>query len=118
MKQQIRICLFGAGILTVLIIFIVLGVKISNVKKIKSPEESIPKETEGKQDELTKEIYKYELRFEDENLCVYKYLTGELFLETSIKFYELPEDIKERIHEGIRFKTDKEMYDFLESYSS
>lgn len=118
MKQQIRICFFGAGILTVLIIFIVLGVKVSNLSAAKEPPASIPKETEEEKKDVLPETYKYELRFEDENLCVYKVLTGELFLETSIKFHELPEDVRERIRQGIRFKTDKEMYDFLESYSS
>ena len=118
MKQQIRICLLGAGILTVLIMFIVLGVKISNLNETKEPQTSISEETEEEPKELPTEVFKYELRFDEEKLCVYKSLTGELFLETSIKFHELPEDVRERIRQGIRFKTDKEMYDFLESYSS
>ena len=118
MKQQIRICLFGAGILTVLIIFIVLGVKVFGLTKEKGPQASIPKETEEEHKELQEETYKYEIRMIEENLCVYKVLTGELFLETSIKLHELPEEVKTRLKQGIRFKTDKEMYDFLESYSS
>ena len=59
MKQQIRICLFGAGFLTVLIIFIVLGVKVSDMQKSKNPQTSMPTETEDKPEEMQAEIYKY-----------------------------------------------------------
>ena len=39
-------------------------------------------------------------------------------MESGISYDELPDQIKSQIDEGLKIKDDKQLYDFLESYSS
>lgn len=41
-----------------------------------------------------------------------------VFFETNIQFDLLPEELKNKVRNGISFETENELYDFLESYSS
>ena len=58
------------------------------------------------------------LKNEDGYLVIYDGKTGEKFDETSIMIKQLPIDMINDINEGIYFQNEKELYEFLENYSS
>ena len=120
MKRQIVICVV---LFLVLIIFVLLLGSISNSNSPKDSE----KETEQIQTEMqTEETTKISKDFEygyyilesEGRLTVYETTNHTVFLETAIKASLLSDEMKEKLKNGIYFKTDKDMYDFLESYSS
>ena len=45
-------------------------------------------------------------------------MTQEYYMETGIESDCLPIELQEKLTNGIFFQTEKELYDFLESYSS
>lgn len=55
---------------------------------------------------------------EDEYLTVYDEFRKEILLYTDINLKNLPSDVQQEILDGKYVKTQKELYDFLESYSS
>ena len=63
-------------------------------------------------------MYKYYLV--EENGMVYVYLDDKktLYEYTTIQMESLPKTLQEEIKEGKFLKSDKELYDFLENYSS
>ena len=61
---------------------------------------------------------KYFLKEQEGYLIVYEVNTDEIFCETNICVRYLPEEIQEKLESGFYFTREKDLYDFLESYSS
>lgn len=55
---------------------------------------------------------------EDEYLTVYDENRKQVLLYTDITLDSLPEDVKQQVIDGKYIKTERQLYDFLESYSS
>ena len=72
-------------------------------------EETAPSSTEG---------YAFRIAVEEDYLVVYKTTETQAYLYTDICTTSLPEEVLKAIGEGVTFKTEKELYDFLENYSS
>lgn len=60
----------------------------------------------------------YTLAVADGCLQVYILETGKLYMETTIAYDLLPEDVREQIDAGKHFHTEETLLEFLESYSS
>lgn len=60
----------------------------------------------------------YALVVADGCLQVYVLETGQLYMETTIAYDLLPEDVREQIDTGKHFDTEEALLEFLESYSS
>ena len=60
----------------------------------------------------------YALAVSDGCLQVYVLETGQLYMETTIAYDLLPEDVRAQIDTGKHFDTEETLLEFLESYSS
>ena len=66
-----------------------------------------------------KEEFAYILKMGDDGrIGVYEWATGALFMLTDIYMDNLPEEMQTKCKEGYNIKEIKELYDFLENYSS
>ena len=120
MKRQIIICVI---LITLLVFFIFLFNKI--IKRDENHGNGIETEriyTENNTDkatEISKDSgYRYVIMEEEGRLTVYETTYNTIFMDTAIKAIYLPEELQEDLLDGIYFETDKDMFDFLESYSS
>ncbi len=66
----------------------------------------------------TEEPYKYIILEDAGRLSVYLSDNVTLFMNTGISVRALTEPLQKELKEGLRFQTETELYDFLESYSS
>ena len=118
MKRQISVSIF----LAVLVITLAwLYIKFNNEARVEN--ERIVTENEvSKEQSVTISqdytAYPYYIKEEYGKLVVYESKSDEIYMETSIGIYTLPQDIRTKIESGIFFSTEQELYDFLESYSS
>lgn len=62
--------------------------------------------------------YMYLLRVEEGRLVVYEKDGETLYLETNIRYEDLDDEMKKKANAGIPFENDRELYEFLENYSS
>ena len=119
MKRQIIICVFLL-VLTGTMLFIIITIKQEN--NVPDNEKEIKHTTESTIEEATEIIneyqYKYYMTEDQGRLTVYDNETKTVFLETAIKSTYLPQEIREDLSDGIYFESDRDLYDFLESYSS
>lgn len=51
-------------------------------------------------------------------LSVYNGAASEKYFDTGVYFEELPEEVKNKVTNGLYFFNETDLYDFLESYSS
>ena len=51
-------------------------------------------------------------------ITIYRTGTNEIYTDTGIEYKKLPEDIRHKIDQGEKFHGLKEIFDFLENYSS
>ena len=63
-------------------------------------------------------VQKYKDILKKKGGTIYDTKTEELFMETGIEVSLLPIEVQAQLDFGIYFKTDVELFDFLESYSS
>lgn len=64
------------------------------------------------------DIHEYELVEEDGRVTIYRVEGRTLFEDTGITVNSLPEELQTEISHGKRVSSEKELYDFLENYSS
>lgn len=129
MKKQIRVCIF----LSVVLIALSLAfIKFNNTKKeyelkladhTQLTEETEEQEThellETESDTTQEENeYMFCILEKDNQLVVYEAKTDKFYMETGINTQDLPIEIQEHLKNGIFLKTESDLYDFLESYSS
>lgn len=118
MKRQISISIFLA---IVVILLALLYIKFSNDTQLNDngvlTEEKINEEQSL---EISQEYISYQFYIKDDNgrLVVYEVKTQEIFTQTAIQTEMLPLEIQQELSVGIYFKTESELYNFLESYSS
>lgn len=120
MKRQVSVSIF----LAILVIALAwLYIKFSNETRPKEKENEITTENDVSSEQsvtISQEYisYPYCIKAQDGKVAVFKTQENDIYMETSIEIEILPLDIQEKIKKGIYFKTEGELYDFLESYSS
>lgn len=61
---------------------------------------------------------KYCIKNDSGMLSVYNATASEKYFDTGVYFEELPEEVKNKVTNGLYFFNETDLYDFLESYSS
>lgn len=108
-STKYRIFLFLCMMVVLLILFSAYQLKIGRQEKIKTKEKVLTE----KQEEPG-----YVLKIEDGRIVIYEDKGNQLFDVTNIKSSELPAEIREKIKKGYYLRNLKELFDFLENYSS
>lgn len=118
MKRQISVSIF----LSILVLVLAwMYIKFSN--ETDTDEKIINTENDVKQEQsitINQEYIScpYYVKELDGRLVVFETKQQQIYMETSIEWDTLPEEVKEKAKTGIFFQTEGELYDFLESYSS
>ncbi len=122
MKRQMSICIFLAIIVIVLTL---LYIKFNNENGRNQTDDTtapIENSTENNTQSLTSSneysTYYFYAKNDNGRISVYDVKTQTLYMETGIEVEFLPEELQQELESGIYFKTEEELYDFLESYSS
>jgi hypothetical protein len=128
MKKTTGICLFTGMIFLLLILVVYLLSIQQNIgigkENLTASTESISDENDTEQIVRSTEIiaicepYTYVIKQKNGVLVVYQSDGVTEFFETNIRIRDLDADMVEKIENGIFFSDDRELYDFLESYSS
>lgn len=128
MKKTTGICLFTGMIFLLLILVVYLLSIQQNIgigkENLIASTESISDENDTEQIVRSTEIiaicepYTYVIKQKNGVLVVYQSDGVTEFFETNIRIRDLDADMVEKIENGIFFSDDRELYDFLESYSS
>lgn len=117
MKRRTGVCI----LICVLLVFLSGGLLFlfsSDEKPVKIQSSETQNQEIAKEIGLTQEYYAYIIFDRDGRLSVYYGDNETLYMETGIITEYLPEELKEQLDTGIRFATQEELFDFLESYSS
>lgn len=120
MKKTISICFF-AGFLLLYTFGLFL---LWNPQKEDVPNQSAQIESETQDKLELRESMKiettslYYITVQDGYLVVMLVKSGEELFETNIQLEDLEESVQQKIESGLTFSSEKELYDFLESYSS
>lgn len=128
MKKTTGICLF-TGMIFLLLILVVYLLSIqqntgTGKENLTASTERISDENDTEQIVRSTEIiaicepYTYVIKQKNGVLVVYQSDGVTEFFETNIRIRDLDADMVEKIENGIFFSDDRELYDFLESYSS
>ncbi len=118
MKRNIGICFFAA------FLALIGGIFISMEQREEPKEDNgidLTLETETEEALLSSIVcpeYEYIIFSEDGRLVVYYSDCSTVYFNSGIMEETLPEEVKSELPLGIRFQTDEELFDFLESYSS
>ena len=120
MKRQISISIF-LSILVIILAF--LYIKFFNANKSeeqKKNEQLVENITENLSVPISQEYQSYLFFIKEEygRLVVFETKTQEFYMDTGIESWNLPNDLQKELERGIFFKTESELYDFLENYSS
>lgn len=62
--------------------------------------------------------YAYLIRVDEGRLVVYESDGETIYLETNIRYADLDDEMQKKAEEGIPFENARELYEFLENYSS
>ena len=123
MKRQISICI----ILSIIVIILaLLYIKVNNENDLKSGQNIIENTQINTEEEKNQSIissndyvnYYFCAKNDNGRVAIYDVKTKTLYMETGIETRLLPEEMQKALEQGIFFKTDVELFDFLESYSS
>ena len=123
MKSKISICF-----LTIVVILLAL-VMIEKINTQKAADKAaiIAQSNENDKEENKKESLltsneaknaKYCIKNDSGMLSVYNGSASEKYFDTGVYFEELPEEVKNKVTNGLYFFNETDLYDFLESYSS
>ena len=123
MKSKISICF-----LTIVVILLAL-VMIEKINTQKTADKAaiIEQSNENDKEENKKESLltlneaknaKYCIKNDSGMLSVYNGSASEKYFDTGVYFEELPEEVKNKVTNGLYFFNETDLYDFLESYSS
>ena len=118
MKKMISICF-----LFVLVIAGALWIDADIQQNAKMQEKIAGEDTGDTTEEAAESMSyvsndKYYLTSEDGRIVIYESDRNTLYCETAIRTEHLPKQIKESIADGMTFQSEKELYEFLENYSS
>jgi hypothetical protein len=120
MKRNLSICFFAACFLAV------IGISSQSERTqepdVENAEAKTERESETEPDVpvtvISQPEYKYIIFSEDGVLVVYYADSTTVFFNSGIRKETLPDELKERLTDGIAFATEEELYEFLENYSS
>ena len=122
MKRQVSICIFLAIVVVVLAL---LYIKFNNEigkNQTEDNTEKVENYTENNTQSITSsnEYITYYFYAQNDNgrISIYDVMSQTLYMETGIEINLLSEEMQEELESGIYFKTEEELFDFLESYSS
>lgn len=124
MKKTMSICLFTVILVVCFIggIFLwrnTLGNSLRNNELADNTEQMAEvQEPELAESMQIQEAYRYFLIEENGMLVVYEQDRETVMLETNISLHGVDEATQRQLQEGIWITDEKELYDFLESYSS
>lgn len=122
MKRQVSICIF----LAILVIGLaLLYIKLNN-ENVRTPIENDTEKVENATEENTQSItssneyvtYYFYAKDDNGRISIYDVQSQTLYMETGIETSLLSVEMQEKLKSGIYFKTEVELFDFLESYSS
>ena len=123
MKSKISICFLT---IVVILLALVMIEKI-NTQKAADKVAIIAQSNENDKEENKKESLltsneaknaKYCIKNDSGMLSVYNGSASEKYFDTGVYFEELPEEVKNKVTNGLYFFNETDLYDFLESYSS
>lgn len=125
MKKTISICII-AGILVIGVTVLILLFWPGTIRQKKQdpPGELVVAESETEElpmatESMTiREPYEYIILLEDGFLVVYQKDGKTKYFETNIREADIDADLLYKVQEGLYITDDKELYDYLESYSS
>ena len=123
MKSKISICF-----LTIVVILLAL-VMIEKINTQKTADKAaiIAQSNENDKEENKKESLltsneaknaKYCIKNDSGMLSVYNGSASEKYFDTGVYFEELPEEVKNKVTNGLYFFNETDLYDFLERFSS
>ena len=122
MKSKISICF-----LTIVVILLAL-VMIEKINTQKAADKAaiIAQSNENDKEEKKESLLtsneaknaKYCIKNDSGMLSVYNGSASEKYFDTGVYFEELPEEVKNKVTNGLYFFNETDLYDFLESYSS
>lgn len=123
MKRQISICIILAVIVIILALFYI---KLNNESNPDNRQNSTENSTVSTEDKSTESIissneyinYYFCAKNDNGRVSIYDVKTQTLYMETGIETSLLSEEMRMELESGIYFKTEEELFDFLESYSS
>ena len=118
MKRQVSVSIFLAILVISLTwLYIKFNNETSPKENVITTENDVSKEESVtiSQEYITCPYY---IKAEDGKLIVFESKSQQIYMETSIEIDTLPDEVKEKLDTGIFFKTEGDLYDFLESYSS
>lgn len=124
MKSKISICFLTIVVILLALVMIekintqkaadkaaIIAQSNENDKEEKNKKESLLTSNEAKN-------AKYCIKNDFGMLSVYNGSASEKYFDTGVYFEELPEEIKNKVTNGLYFFNETDLYDFLESYSS
>ena len=124
MKSKISICFLTIVVILLALVMIekintqkaadkasIIAQSNENDKEEKNKKESLLTSNEAKK-------AKYCIKNDSGMLSVYNGSASEKYFDTGVYFEELPEEVKNKVTNGLYFFNETDLYDFLESYSS
>ena len=122
MKSKISICFLT---IVVILLALVMIEKI-NTQKAADKASIIAQSNENDKEEEKESLLtsneaknaKYCIKNDSGMLSVYNGSASEKYFDTGVYFEELPEEVKNKVTNGLYFFNETDLYDFLESYSS
>lgn len=116
MKRTNGICIF-----LLLSMFLLAGLGVTfeeSLKKNNITEKQHILTSEPSMESDSQQKEKYMALMEDDVIVIYEMTDWQKFLTTDISSDQLPESILEDLKDGIGFASEKDLYAFLENYSS
>lgn len=124
MKSKISICFLTIVVILLALVMIekintqraadkaaIIAQSNENDKEEKNEKESLLTSNEAKN-------ARYCIINDSGMLSVYNGAASEKYFDTGVYFEELPEEVKNKVTNGLYFFNETDLYDFLESYSS
>ena len=119
MKRTNSICIFLCiGLVALVLIFFAFA-KISDKEEEQPVEEDRMLLTENSSiPSASEQQAKYMVLLENDTVVVYEIVDWKKYLTTDITKERLPEDVVEDLRDGMDFFSEKDLFAFLENYSS
>ena len=119
MKRTNSICIFLCiGLVALALIFFAIA-KTSEKDQREAEEEDRMLLTENSSiPSASEKQAKYMVLLENDTVVVYEIVDWKKYLTTDIAKERLPEDVVEDLRDGMRLSSEKDLFAFLENYSS
>lgn len=115
MKKAKRICIFLYGFFCFLVMS-TLSLELYRDYRMEEPSDSVLPKTSVPSNKNSE--YQFVVVEESGNLVIYYTDKKIKYLSTDIPMSNLPQEVQEKVKDGMNFVDEKSLYDFLENYSS